>query len=151
LRLHGDLTGLPGPPLNADELAPLLQALCPPDVLSRLRDRKSIDFSFDAAVAGPVRRFRANVFFAGGQLAACLRVVPASIPEFVWAGFPVELAEQLAFARAGLVVVTGAAGMGKTTTLAMVVNLLNQAGGHRIITVEEPVEYQFPRAADSVV
>src|SRR2546422_208554 len=43
------------------------------------------------------------------------------------------------------------AGVGKTTTLAMVVNLLNQAGGHRIITVEEPVEYLFPRAVDSVV
>jgi twitching motility protein PilT len=49
------------------------------------------------------------------------------------------------------VILTGATGSGKTTTLAMVVNLLNQAGGHRIITVEEPVEYQFPRAADSVV
>jgi twitching motility protein PilT len=49
------------------------------------------------------------------------------------------------------VIVTGATGSGKTTTLAMIVDLLNQAGGYRIITVEEPVEYQFPRAAHSVV
>jgi twitching motility protein PilT len=49
------------------------------------------------------------------------------------------------------VIVTGATGSGKTTTLAMIVNLLNQTGGYRIITVEEPVEYQFPRAVDSVV
>src|SRR5262249_6150378 len=45
----------------------------------------------------------------------------------------------------------GATGSGKTTTLAMVVNLLNRTGGYRIITVEEPVEYLFPKAADSVV
>ena len=51
----------------------------------------------------------------------------------------------------GLVIVTGATGSGKTTTLAMIVNLLNQSGGHRIITVEEPVEYVFPRASNSVV
>jgi twitching motility protein PilT len=51
----------------------------------------------------------------------------------------------------GLVIVTGATGSGKTTTLAMLVNRFNQAGGYRIITVEEPVEYLFPRAANSVV
>jgi twitching motility protein PilT len=50
-----------------------------------------------------------------------------------------------------MVIVTGATGSGKTTTLAMIVNLLNQAGGYRIITVEEPVEYLFPRVANSVV
>jgi twitching motility protein PilT len=61
------------------------------------------------------------------------------------------LAQRLAFVRDGLVIVTGATGSGKTTTLAMIVNLLNQAGGYRIITVEEPVEYVFPKAANSVV
>ena len=48
-------------------------------------------------------------------------------------------------------IVTGATGAGKTTTLAMIVNLLNQTGGYRIITVEEPVEYLFPKSPDSVV
>jgi twitching motility protein PilT len=61
------------------------------------------------------------------------------------------LARRLAFVRDGLVIVTGATGSGKTTTLAMLINLLNQAGGYRIITVEEPVEYLFPRSANSVV
>jgi twitching motility protein PilT len=61
------------------------------------------------------------------------------------------LAERLAALRDGLVIVTGATGSGKTTTLAMIVNLLNQSGGCRIITVEEPVEYVFPRAANSVI
>jgi twitching motility protein PilT len=151
LRLHGDLTGLREPPLAGDDLDTLLTALCPAEVLARLRERKSADYSFDLAAADRTLRFRANLFYASGRLGACVRVVPAAIPDFAWAGFPVELAERLAFANDGLVILTGATGSGKTTTLAMVVNLLNQAGGHRIITVEEPVEYQFPRAADSVV
>src|SRR5262249_26239851 len=85
------------------------------------------------------------------QVGGCLRVVPAAIPEFDWAGFPVPLAQRLAGVRDGLVIVTGPTGSGKSTTLAMIVNLLNQTGGYRIVTVEEPVEYLFPRVANSVV
>jgi twitching motility protein PilT len=151
LRLHGDLTGLREPPVAADDLTPLLRGLLPADTAARLAERRSVDYSFDAEIEGRPRRFRANVFFVGGRLAACVRVVPADIPEFEWAGFPMELAERLAFTQDGLVIVTGATGAGKTTTLAMIVNLINQTGGYRIITVEEPVEYLFPKSPDSVV
>ena len=84
-------------------------------------------------------------------MGACLRVVPTSIPDLEWAGLPRPLAERLAQVRDGLVIVTGATGSGKTTTLALIVQLLNRAGGYRIITVEEPVEYVFPREVNSVV
>jgi twitching motility protein PilT len=151
LRLHGDLTGLREPAISGDDLTPLLRGLFAAEIADRLTARKSVDYSFDLDVRGRVRRFRANVFVVGGQLGACIRVVPADIPDFDWAGFPIELAEQLAFARDGLVILTGATGAGKTTTLAMIVNLINQTGGYRIITVEEPVEYLFPKSPDSVV
>jgi twitching motility protein PilT len=151
LRLHGDLIELADPPLEGEAGHTLLSALCPPAAFARLQDQKNIDFSFNLAVHGQVHRFRANLFHAGQQLGACLRLVPTTIPNCEWAGFPPTLAERLAFVRDGLVIVTGATGSGKTTTLAMLVNLLNQTGGYRIITVEEPVEYQFPRAANSVV
>jgi twitching motility protein PilT len=151
LRLHGDLTDLPEPPLNEQELQPLLIALCPADIVERLQAHRNLDFSFEINIAGRTQRFRANLFHTARQLAACIRVVPTSIPDFEWAEFPEDLAKRLAFARDGLVLVTGATGSGKTTTLAMIVNLLNQAGGYRIITVEEPVEYLFPRAPNSVV
>ncbi len=151
LRLHGDLTELPEPPLDGETTQRLLGALCPPEVLARLQAQKSVDFSFEIAEEGRVRRFRASLFYTGRQLGACLRVVPDAIPDFDWAGIPRDLVERLAFVRDGLVIVTGATGSGKTTTLAMIVNLLNQTGGYRIITVEEPVEYLFPRAANSVV
>src|SRR5204863_215700 len=61
------------------------------------------------------------------------------------------LAQKLAALRDGLVIVTGVTGSGKTTTLAMIVNLLNRAGGCRIITVEDPVEYLFPKVDGSVL
>lgn len=151
LRLHGDLIELKEPALTEGDGLLLVGALCPPESQSRFEELKNVDFSFDFARNGRVSRFRANMFHTGRQTGACLRVVPTEIPNFEWTGFPLELAKRLAFQRDGLVIVTGATGSGKTTTLAMIVNLLNQKGGYRIITVEEPVEYVYPRAANSVV
>jgi twitching motility protein PilT len=151
LRLHGELRELPDVALRGDETEAMLFALCPPELQARLRTQKNVDFSFSMIVNGRVQRFRANLFYGGGRMGACLRVVPTRIPDLAWAEFPPPLARQLAFMRDGLVIVTGSTGSGKSTTLAILVNLLNQAGGYRIITVEEPVEYKFPRCANSVV
>jgi twitching motility protein PilT len=151
LRLHGDLIELPEPPLEPEPALALLRTLCSAESFARLEVRKNLDFSFELPMPGGTCRFRVNLFHTDGAVGACLRVVPTDIPDFEWAEFPRELAERLAFLRDGLVIVTGATGSGKTTTLAMIVNLLNQTGGYRIITVEEPVEYRFPKAANSVV
>ncbi len=151
VRLHGELNELAGPELGADEMGPMLRPLCPPGVFERLVAERSVDFSLEVELDGRPCRFRAHIFFTVEHLAACLRLIPTVIPNFDWATFPIELAERLAFLRDGLVVLTGPTGSGKTTTLAMLVNLLNQTGGYRIITVEEPVEYRYPRAKNSVV
>src|SRR5438105_9526652 len=113
LRLHGDLIELPAPPLHGDEAAALLGPLCPPDTFARLQAQKNVDYSFELALDGRTTRFRANLFHAGRQVAACLRLVPTTIPDFEWAGFPLDLARRLAFERDGLVIVTGATGSGK--------------------------------------
>ncbi len=151
LRLHGQLTELGEPPLTGEELDPLLGSLCSPDNSARLQESRNVDFSFVAPIDDGMSRFRGNLFYTGRRLSACLRVIPSDIPSFEWAEFPVPLAERLAFLRDGLVILTGATGSGKTTSLALIVHLLNRTGGYRIITVEEPVEYVFPRAAGSVV
>jgi twitching motility protein PilT len=151
LRLNGELTELTGPALTAEETGPLLSPLCPPGSLDQLQAQKNADFSCELPVGGRPVRFRANLFHAGRALGACFRVIPAEIPDFDWAGFPTDLADRLAFLRDGLVIVTGPTGSGKTTTLAMIVHRLTRAGGYRVITVEEPVEYVFPRAPQSVV
>ncbi len=151
MRVHGDLVQLSEPALDPDEIQSLLSQLCRPEALSKLQSQKNVDFSFGLVVKGRINRFRANLFHSGRQLAGCFRVVPNSIPELDWANFPMPLARKLAGLNDGLVILCGATGSGKTTTLAMIVNLINQAGGYRIITVEEPVEYQFPKKANSVV
>jgi twitching motility protein PilT len=151
IRLHGDLVELTEPALTLQDSHTLLRAVCPAEALARLDASKNADFSFELPVEGRLTRFRANVFHAGGGLGGCFRVVPSAIPDFDWAEFPEELARRLAFLRDGLVILTGATGCGKTTTLAMIVNLINHAGGHRIITVEEPIEYIYPRVPNSLV
>ncbi|QVL31084.1 PilT/PilU family type 4a pilus ATPase [Telmatocola sphagniphila] len=147
MRLHGDLREFPGPILLEAETENLLKPLCPASVFDRLLESKNIDCSFE--IDG--NRFRANLFHSGGNLGACLRIVPTVIPEFEWAGFPEDLGHRIAYLLDGLVIVTGATGSGKTTSLAMIVNLLNRTGGYRIITVEEPIEYQYPKEPNSVI
>jgi twitching motility protein PilT len=151
VRVHGELIELAHGAISAAPLDELLAACCPADLFIRLQAHKNADWAFDLPGDGAALRFRANLFHAGGHLGACFRVVPTAIPDFAWAGFPLELAQRLADLLDGLVIVTGATGSGKTTTLAMIVNLLNQTGGYRIITVEEPVEYVYPLAAGSVL
>jgi twitching motility protein PilT len=151
IRLHGDLAELPEEPLTEAEAEPLLISSCPHDALGRLQAQKNADFSFECVADGRPVRFRASLFLAGGATGGCFRVIPDSIPDLAWAGFPVALAEKIASLRDGLVILTGATGSGKSTSLAMVVQRMNRSGGYRIITVEEPVEYLFPREPNSVV
>lgn len=151
LRVHGGLHELAETPLEAGELAEMLRPLCPAAAAARLQAERHVDFSLTLDIAGESRRFRANLFHSGGELGACFRFIPAEIPTLDWAGFPEDLAHKLAGFRNGLVLITGVAGSGKSTSLAMVVNLINARGGSRIITIEEPVEYLFPPAENSLV
>ncbi len=151
LRLHGELMALTDQPLDSETVRSLLTPLCPAHAIDRFRQDKNVDFAFELPTDGQRQRFRANYFLGGQQMGACFRVIPSQIPDFHWTGFPAELAQRLAHYRNGLVLFCGVAGSGKTTSLATIVNLLNQEGGYRIITVEEPVEYVFPRVRHSVV
>jgi twitching motility protein PilT len=151
VRLHGRLTELASQPLDGETVGSLLTSLCPTHAIDRFREDKNVDFAFELAADCGRQRFRANYFLSGQQMGACFRVIPSQIPDFHWAGFPTDVAHRLAHYRNGLVLFCGVAGSGKTTSLAMIVNLLNQAGGYRIITIEEPVEYVFPRLPQSVV
>lgn len=151
LRLHGKLHELEPGPLEADAVRTLLTPLCPAQAMDRFLANMNVDFSLEIPLGRQSQRFRVNFFLSGQQMAACFRVIPAAIPDFKWAEFPEELAHRLAHFRNGLVLISGVAGSGKTTSLAMIINLLNREGGYRIITIEEPVEYLFPKMPHSVV
>ncbi len=151
LRVHGLLKPIAGPVLEHEPLQTVLLPACPRPYREQFELDRNTDFSLEATIEGVSRRFRANYFLNGKNIGACFRVIPDVIPDLQWAGFPEALAERLTAFRNGLVLVSGVTGSGKTTTLAMLVNRFNQAGGYRIITIEEPVEYLFPRIAESVV
>lgn len=151
LRVHGELRPLGSPPLDPDAVRELLARLCPAYAMGRFRAEQNLDFSLELVLRHQPERFRVNYFLSAEQMGACFRLIPALIPDFQWAGLSGDLAHRLAHFRNGLVLICGVVGSGKTTTLAMLVNLLNREGGYRIITIEEPVEYLFPRTPASVV
>ena len=151
LRIHGLLQPISDDVVEADQSAALLASLCPESVHSQFQSDQNLDFSFELEVDGRSRRFRANLFFSRGAAGACFRLIPAEIPSLDWAGFPSEIATRLSQVRNGLVLISGVAGSGKSTTLAMIIDLINREGGRRIITVEEPVEYVIPNCPGTVV
>lgn len=151
LRVHGRLRQLDAEAVAPDAARQLLAALCPAYAMGRFRAARNVDFSLELTLGGCTVRFRVNYFLSGEQMGACFRVIPSAIPDLQWAGFPEELAHRLAHFRNGLVLICGVVGSGKSTTLAMLMNLLNTEGGYRIVTVEEPVEYLLPKTPVSVV
>lgn len=150
-RASGHSAHVEGQPLSGERIARLLEPICIPENWDRFQTTRDIDFSWELPIGQTLRRFRVNLFFSRRHPGACFRIIPAAIPDFGWSGFPEEVAYRLAHFRNGLVLLSGVAGSGKTTTLAMIINLLNEEGGKRIITIEEPVEYIFPRCTDSIV
>ncbi len=138
LRVNGALTANSAPPISADGLRDMLLPLLNANQLEELRERKCIDFCF---VRGSLGRFRANFHHQRGTLAASIRLLPALIPTLDSLHLPASLA-QLADRRQGLVLLTGATGCGKSSTMAALVDRINTSRRDHIITIEDPVEYQ---------
>jgi twitching motility protein PilT len=151
LRLDGQMRALPCGALDAETAGRELLALCPDVLRARFEQTHNVDFALVLDVDGRQQRFRANYFVGDKHPGACFRLIPADIPDWEWSGFPVDVAHKLTQYRNGLVLFSGVTGAGKTTSLAMVINLLAQEGGTRVITIEEPVEYIFPRHPNAII
>jgi twitching motility protein PilT len=101
----------------------------------------------DTAVDLPgIGRFRANVFSHRGLLGFVFRHVRLNLPDIASLRLPVAQIERLAKLRRGIVLVTGTAGSGKSTTLAAMINFLNQTEARHVVTLEDPVEFLFESA-----
>jgi len=140
MRIDGELTRVQDMPLQTgEENARLLEELLTPEQLEILGTGREVDFSFtwrDQA------RLRGNAFRTKGLPALSLRLIPHAIPTLQDLGVP-ETIERFAQLRQGLVLVTGPTGSGKSTTLAAVIERINQTRACHIITIEDPIEYVY--------
>ncbi len=108
--------------------------------LQKLKEQGSCDISYSLP---KVSRFRVNVFTQRGTCAIVMRVIPSSIPDFKSLNLPDALAETINL-RNGIVLVTGPTGSGKSSSLAAILNKINEEKAYHIITIEDPIEFLHP-------
>ena len=147
MRQLGELAPIKYRDLSAAELQDLIFEILNPYLKTRCQDGRDIDFSYDTPEVG---RFRVNVFHKVGGLGATFRVISPKIPTLEELGMP-PVVENMIQTHNGLILVTGATGMGKSTTLAGMINYLNSNRRLNIITLEDPVEYVYKSAMSLVV
>lgn len=137
LRLHGRLRPLETKVLDADDTTALMKAITPERAQQEIQEQGGTDFAFEFRGAG---RFRTAVFMQRGQLSLTLRLIPSRLYSFEEIGLP-PIVKSLCRRPRGMFLVTGPTGSGKTTTLATMIDYVNNNFDKHIITIEDPVEY----------
>jgi twitching motility protein PilT len=140
LRLQGIVTPLPERPLDGGDIEAAVVPALHAHALKSYKANGSADVSLRRAGLG---RFRLNVHRERGRPAATIRALPTTPPRLADLGLPARV-EQLSRLPHGLVLIGGATGSGKTTTVAALVNEINTREAKHIITIEDPIEYEHP-------
>ena len=141
LRIDGKLIALDGTSLlTGADTEQLLYQIIQGERKDLLLTNKEIDFSLATQSA----RLRANVYVQQGTLAADFRLIPSTIRSIDELGLP-AICHQFAKLRQGFVLVTGPTGHGKSTTLAAMIQKINETQAHHVVTIEDPIEYVYPR------
>ncbi len=136
-RINGQLVPTKLSDLKSDHLEKMLFTVMSPQKRTELNEKRQADFSF---VIDDLGRFRCNVFFQKGGLSAVIRLIPMKIPQFDALGLPAAL-KTLVEKERGLFLICGPTGAGKSTTLAALVQHLNQTSSYHIVTIEDPIEF----------
>ena len=137
MRIHGSLAPLDAEPLTPEDTDRLMRSFTPEQHVRSLEDHGGSDFGFGF---GELARFRVSIFRQKGHVGIVLRQIPTKMLTLEEIGLPAQL-KDLLFKPRGLILVTGPTGSGKTTTLASMLNIINQERDCHIITVEDPIEY----------
>ncbi len=140
LRIHGKLEAIDAPVLTGEEITSLLSEIASPSDWTHFESHGDLDFAY---AYGTEARFRANYFRHFYGLGAVLRIIPSQIKTVEELGLPPKVKDFCKF-RAGLVLVTGPTGSGKSTTLAALIDHINTNQAKKIVTIEEPVEFTHP-------
>jgi twitching motility protein PilT len=146
LRVNGSLAPATGKVQSSEDLRNLLLPLLTAEQAKELEANRALDFCF---VRGSTGRFRANLHYQRGTLAASIRLLPAQIPTIESLHLPPVLA-RLTERRQGLILLTGPTGCGKTSTMAALIDRINARRRDHIITIEDPVEYQHTNRSSIV-
>lgn len=140
LRIDGVLVPLQKEPMVTPEIAEaLVMQLLTPEQQKRFLEEKQLDFAY---TLGDKARFRVNVYFQRGYMAASLRLIPGRIRTVEELGLPPILHEFTSLSQ-GFILLVGPAGHGKSTTLAALLDEVNHKRTDHIITIEDPIEYMF--------
>ena len=137
LRIHGTLRSLETKVLEPEDTTALMKSITPDRNQQELQEEGTTDFGF---AFGDGARFRVAVFRQKGNVSVVLRLIPSRFFTFEEIGLP-KITRALCRRPRGLFLVTGPTGCGKTTTLASMVNYINESFDKHIVTVEDPIEY----------
>jgi twitching motility protein PilT len=137
MRVHGELRPLPFPPLSANDTKDLCYSVLTETQKHRFEEQQELDFSF--GIRG-LSRFRGNLFQQRGSIGGAFRTIPYSARPLAELGLPPVVAELTKLPR-GLVLVTGPTGSGKSTTLAAMIDRINNERHEHIVTLEDPIEF----------
>jgi len=138
IRVDGSLVNTEHEVLKPEVVKRLIYSFISGEQVARFEKDFEIDLSFGVDGLG---RFRTNVFLQRGTVAAVLRMIPYQIRTFDELGLPTKICEEICNIPRGLVLVTGATGSGKSTTLAAMVDYVNARSALHIVTVEDPIEF----------
>ena len=139
IRVHGTLHRVDGPSLRPEDTEELMRSITSEDHIQHVREQGGADFGF---AFGEAARFRVSVFKEKGNFGLVLRQIPTKLLTLEQIGLPMHTVQVLLHKPRGLVLVTGPTGSGKTTTLASMINIINEERDDaHIITIEDPIEY----------
>ncbi|PMQ02458.1 MAG: type IV pili twitching motility protein PilT [Dictyoglomus sp. NZ13-RE01] len=140
LRVLGDITFLEDEyPITTEELKTMIFPFIKPQFIKVFEENGELDFAFEMERKV---RLRGNLYLQRGTLALALRIIPLQVPSFEELNLPLTI-QNLVSKKSGLILVTGPAGSGKSTTLAAMIDFLNMNYKLKIITIEDPIEYIF--------
>ncbi|HEX6938996.1 MAG TPA: type IV pilus twitching motility protein PilT [Longimicrobiales bacterium] len=136
-RLHGELVWSKYRPLTAENMRALFYEIMTEEQRREFEERMDLDFAYE--VPG-VARFRVNLFMQRNGMGAVLRTIPSEVLSADALGLP-DAIRRFCDLNKGLVLVTGPTGSGKSTTLAAMIDLINETKAHHVLTIEDPVEF----------
>jgi twitching motility protein PilT len=139
IRISGELFPVQVDPPTKEQVGEIVQHMLPKHLEARLEREKEADFSYIEPALG---RFRVNVFYQRGVLTFAMRHVKMQVPAFKDLNLPDTLAK-IAKAERGIILVTGPTGCGKSSTLASILQYINETEKCHVITLEDPIEYIF--------